>query len=417
MSVDDRGLRDAQAAALQALRDHPTVLGVGFGAKEVGGRSTGRVALKVVVARRLPPEGLRPGERIPPSIAGIDTDVIEVGPFHPITDPSPSPPPGTPMWGYDHHFSDYVVRPLIGGVSIGTFFSTTQGTLGAMLVDANSSRVFGLTNQHVIQIKRAAGDPPTLPHPVYQPRLMQSQAATGWIGPMAALDGAAKTIIGTVVHEAPPRPDDELEMLSEPTPDAALIELNTGLQWRATVEAIGPIRGRATITVQQIIDGTAAVRKVGARSGLTGGRVIMIGGQWISSAGHPPVPASPSTNDLVIEANPSVARGDYGPEVSTFTNYGDSGSVVVDNANRIVGLTWGIRPYVRRRVVRGFLEYVELSEDNIPPEPGQAIADSIEAVLAFFNDQPALGLALDVASTDAVGDRVIDAPLMTVGSA
>jgi hypothetical protein len=62
------------------------------------------------------------------------------------------------------------------------------------------------------------------------------------------------------------------------------------------------------------------VRKSGATTGVTQGNITSIHGTY-----------SNLTDVLQIE----------GPLGSTFANYGDSGSVIVDNDNKIVGLLWG----------------------------------------------------------------------------
>src|SRR5436305_14962976 len=58
------------------------VLGWGFGLKEVAERPTGTLAWRAYVARKLPRDVLDRGDRIPATIDGVATDVIERVPTH-----------------------------------------------------------------------------------------------------------------------------------------------------------------------------------------------------------------------------------------------------------------------------------------------------------------------------------------------
>src|ERR1700733_8631197 len=63
--------------AEQLLRQYPGVLHVGLGIKEVGRRHTEELAFRVYVQKKVPLSGLAEGDRIPPEIAGVITDVLE----------------------------------------------------------------------------------------------------------------------------------------------------------------------------------------------------------------------------------------------------------------------------------------------------------------------------------------------------
>lgn len=82
-----------------ALFSRPNVVGVGVGYKEKGGLDTGRLALVVLVEKKLPREALSPQSLVPETIAEVQTDVIEVGQlraldFRPHRDPSEDKPLG-----------------------------------------------------------------------------------------------------------------------------------------------------------------------------------------------------------------------------------------------------------------------------------------------------------------------------------
>ena len=70
----------------QVKKDHasdllkkPGVVGLGIGEKEVKGKSTSKLCLKVYVKKKLPKKELSPDQIIPNKIEGYETDVVEVG--------------------------------------------------------------------------------------------------------------------------------------------------------------------------------------------------------------------------------------------------------------------------------------------------------------------------------------------------
>ena len=64
-------------AVLTQLFTIPNVRRVEVAAKEVGGRETRRVALRITVAKKLPMSEIPPEQLIPNAIFGMPTDVIE----------------------------------------------------------------------------------------------------------------------------------------------------------------------------------------------------------------------------------------------------------------------------------------------------------------------------------------------------
>ena len=55
------------------------VVGVGVGLRRRGGQALNEVALVVLVSRKVAPEELAPGDRIPTEIEGVPVDVVAVG--------------------------------------------------------------------------------------------------------------------------------------------------------------------------------------------------------------------------------------------------------------------------------------------------------------------------------------------------
>lgn len=70
-------------SVLRAHRDRlmrlPNVVGVGIGYKSVGGRTSNRPAIVVLVSRKLGTEGLSAAAAVPREVDGVPTDVVEIG--------------------------------------------------------------------------------------------------------------------------------------------------------------------------------------------------------------------------------------------------------------------------------------------------------------------------------------------------
>jgi len=128
----------AKDRAAQSWLALPNVTGIGVGYKDVGGELTGRVAIQLFVARKLPPAMVTElGFRlVPETIGGVPTDVIEAGPFREMV-----PPSGSRADRRD---------PLIGGLSIGHATAPFHyGTLSAIAFDASGAAV-AISNEHVL---------------------------------------------------------------------------------------------------------------------------------------------------------------------------------------------------------------------------------------------------------------------------
>ncbi len=125
----------------KALRKHRTrllaldnVVGVGIGRKEREGRSTGQLAVTVLVTKKLPPEQLPRDHIIPKTLEGVLTDVVEVGHIRLVGD--------DPVRRSRN-------RPAFPGVSIG-HYGITAGTFGAVVYDLKTGRKLILSNNHVL---------------------------------------------------------------------------------------------------------------------------------------------------------------------------------------------------------------------------------------------------------------------------
>ncbi len=107
------------------------VVGLGVGYKETKGVKTDRMALVVMVTKKVSAEQLKKRDVIPAEIEGVITDVIEVGEIVALQ-------ARTDRW-----------RPAPGGVSIG-HYKITAGTLGVLVRDVETDEMLILSNNHVM---------------------------------------------------------------------------------------------------------------------------------------------------------------------------------------------------------------------------------------------------------------------------
>ncbi len=127
--VDEiRVVREKHEASIMAKKN---VVGLGVGYKETKGVKTDRMALVVMVSKKVSAEELKKGDLIPAEVEGVITDVIEVGEIVALQE-------RTDKW-----------RPAPGGVSIG-HYKITAGTLGVLVKDAQTGQVLILSNNHVM---------------------------------------------------------------------------------------------------------------------------------------------------------------------------------------------------------------------------------------------------------------------------
>ncbi len=138
-------VKERHEASMMAKKN---VVGLGIGYKQTKGVKTDRLALVVMVSKKVAAEVLREGDVIPAEIEGVTTDVIEVGEIVALQ-------ARTDRW-----------RPAPGGVSIG-HFKITAGTLGALVRDAETDEILILSNNHVMANSNGAvqGDPILQPGP------------------------------------------------------------------------------------------------------------------------------------------------------------------------------------------------------------------------------------------------------------
>src|SRR5439155_11274516 len=120
----------------------PGVTGVDVGYKEVGGRTTDQLSIRVHVAKKR--DRVAAAEKVPAEIDGIPTDVLEREYQLQII----SLELDVSLLADTTHYST-----LIGGVSMGPSRvingSIFAGTLGAIVIDNANNQHAALTNFHV----------------------------------------------------------------------------------------------------------------------------------------------------------------------------------------------------------------------------------------------------------------------------
>jgi hypothetical protein len=269
------------------LLAQPGVTGVDIGYKEVGGHPTDVIAIRVLVEEK---RDVAPEEAVPQEIGGYPTDVIERRfQLHALIADEADVVLQADAGAYD---------PLVGGISVGPCRSPSgrvlAGTLGCIVFDNATGRPMVLSNFHVLAVDTGArpGDA------VAQPSRLDGGACS-----TSAVATLARWSLGGSVDGA--------------------VAWATQRGVACQVAGVGALAGTAAAAVG------AAVRKRGRTTGLTFGTVdtvdLTLTLDYGSGIGN-------RTLTRQVGIRPDTARS------SQFGGPGDSGSVVVDGANRVVGL-------------------------------------------------------------------------------
>lgn len=107
------------------------VVGMGYGQKERGGKKTGEESIVFLVDKKVPGERLKSQDLLPGSIENYSTDVREVGEI-----------------GF-HKERTERLRPAAPGISIG-HYKVSAGTFGAVVRDRVNDESLILSNNHVL---------------------------------------------------------------------------------------------------------------------------------------------------------------------------------------------------------------------------------------------------------------------------
>jgi hypothetical protein len=270
----------AAFAALSSLRAAfgdvlPEGTEFGIGVKRTAGAFLDQLALTVFVPEKLPAEQVPLAQLIPPT---WEAQGLEFR-----TDVVQSNPKPIGL------VNDTSFHPTLhGGIEIGSreqvdsvLVRDHEGTLGCMVQRRSDGSRLLLTANHVA---------PGVGTTVFQPRQDRPQAS----------------VIGTVVRAVP--------HLAAPFHDCSLIEPNGTRGLDSAVKEVGPVRGSAPV-----VEPFSVAKKRGRSTGLTSGVVAAV------------VPAANSftINRIVLATFP------FG---GLFCFHGDSGAVVLNGRDEVIGL-------------------------------------------------------------------------------
>ncbi|SDD30388.1 chymotrypsin family serine protease [Auraticoccus monumenti] len=294
-------IRPVKERVEDALILRPGVVGVDIAEKQTGGEPTGQLSIVVFVEQKLPAGDVPAEQLVPDEIDGIPTDVQELE--------IELQPGSMKVLAGDEPLLDPAVYPtMVGGISMGpqrTIYLAPpdvpspgnyvfSGTLGAMVRDRASGATMALTNFHVacVDTTWSVGDV--------------------MVQPSRADDDANDDPFGTLARA----------QLTD-TVDGAVVRLDAGQAWDATVTGIGAVAGRATATVGM------AVQKRGRTTEHTFGSVVSTDFTLQVDYGNG---IGVRTFRHQLRIAPDTTRS------PRFSDRGDSGSVVMDTARNVVGL-------------------------------------------------------------------------------
>lgn len=307
MTTEFDSIRDILRATCPQLLSRANVVATGIGYKVSAGEKTPTLSIVCSVTEKPPVSRLAQRDRVPASMDGIPTDVVLTG----------------PIWAQvartDRH------RPAPGGVSIG-HRDITAGTLGCLV--KKNGVIHILSNNHVLANSNKAeiGDPILQPGRADNGTLPADHIAdlAGFIpisitgipsecpvgaSVAALLNGAAAAIGSNTRLQA------VSQQAGENLVDCAIARPLDDQDVSNEILEIGTIHGTASGELGM------AIKKSGRTTGLTTGEIQQVD----------------------VTANVQFGTG----QIATFTDQllagamsqgGDSGSVVLDNNNNLVGL-------------------------------------------------------------------------------
>lgn len=275
----------AQAATASPIPEI-NVVGVGLGEKISDGVPTGTMSVKLFVRVKYPWNNISEDQRLPSSIAGMPTDVEEVGVFRPLAampDPRVQYTPAQP------------------GCSIGFEFPAAEGTMmagtfGGVVADTDGN-LYVLSNNHVLAHEGRLA----LGSPIFQAGLLDLEP------------GAEKRQIATLTAF---KPYDTAPLKV----DAAIARALAPDSLSREILFIGAPKGTGRAQIDMV------VHKFGRTTSYTVGRVTSIATD---------ATVTYETGDFTF-LNQMIIQGSGG---SAFSRAGDSGSLILDRrTNTAVGL-------------------------------------------------------------------------------
>jgi hypothetical protein len=371
--------RELVRKASETLLKIPGVFSVGLGSKLVNGVRTGELAFSILVLEKKPLAMLAPHEVIPDQIEGLPTDVLESQPPRLIADEEEDD-------GFEPGFErdEGKYRPILGGIQIRPHVKPNEapsaGTLGgfAKTVGKDPGQRVLLTNHHVLADKTGTLDGPsctgcTKGADVGNPDLfnvvatiLRGKADNRVDAAIAVLNKGVEFHRDVLKEDAP----DGREPIGESRPldstDASGRVHKRGIRTKLTYGTIGSISttspemdGAAPKENQIRIDLTPKLTGAGLVTFEANNRILVPSIDFAAGNVQPndvlflSVPPNdgryrieavidPHRLALVSRTPLAPGSGQHGLIVTppSFGLKGDSGSLVLDDSGRVVGLLW-----------------------------------------------------------------------------
>ncbi len=330
--------------ARRELAGNPSVRSVELGWKVSQGEVQPELAVRVYVDRKRPLAEVPAGQRIPPRVAGLPTDILTVREER--------------LLGHDMTGGDKITR------IVWNEHGTGSGTLGCIATRLADSRPMMLSNQHVFRNDLGS---PERRRELYQPDISCKALGSNCNYVGYVVDG----LIGNFAWSPDATEPKEYFL------DCAVGEIDDE-DFRRGVKGLPAIAGSQDITALATGPGNTplAVKKMGARTDLTTGIVISVNSTGHEKVGPFEIQDQPLTilirttsgKQLSEEFEVPAAEkqsivdtfNDFGGpgtvtqlagnrlrfDVPRFSDQGDSGSVVVTDAGRIVGLLYASAVFI-----------------------------------------------------------------------
>jgi hypothetical protein len=328
---NQKDFKEAYTRACQVFGKIEGVVGVGFGQKEKEGEYNDQIAIVVFVKEKKSEGKLPLDERIPPSFEGYATDVrIVLEGTAEICDNESS---------YDR---------IQGGIQIMLKKNDSneegKGTLGCIVKkrgDKGRENVYLLTNKHVLY-SPDFGAGATVYHPTLKGKSLGSVQEGGWYGnypyPLNL-----PTALNYFIDCAIARIDLDEPCCCCTCKDVTKVEeqLVVDLQING-VNSLSDVRDiTSDISIIYTEQNKRKVFKVGRTTGKTTGKIMLVNAPLIADPA-PDKKNGPNINAentiLIIFDETSTANGKNCKGQKRFTAAGDSGSIIVDENNCVIGI-------------------------------------------------------------------------------
>ena len=307
MPDDVVSIRDVLGRTRERLLGQANVVATGIGYKVTGGERTPTLSIVCSVTEKVGLAQLSVGDRVPETLDGVPTDVLPTGPIRALQSHT------------DRH------RPAPGGVSIG-HRDITAGTLGCLV--KKNGQIFILSNNHVLANSNDAkpGDAILQPGPHDGGRLPDDHIAD--LAQFAPISFIGSPSSCSVARSAAGFLNAVARVLGS---DARLLAVSTQVGENLVDAAIArPLRDEdvsGEILGIGAVQGTVAaelglpIQKSGRTTGFTTGEIEQV---------DVPVDVQYGPGQLARFSDQLMA--------GAMSQGGDSGSAVLDQSNRLVGL-------------------------------------------------------------------------------